>query len=106
MNLNSVFQLMVAAGLEQGESLRVTDQIGCDELLRMAGAGLVEISIDGDQAHPPVTLERLTERGSQVLRASAAPLPCAPSMLKKGTIASLNFGRFPVEPRPRIKLAA
>ena len=94
MDINSVFQLMVAASLERGKTLRVTDRISCDELLRLAGTGLVEILIHGEQAHPALTVKRLTPRGLQVLRAFATPLPGVRSALKVGTIRSRQMGKI------------
>lgn len=100
MDLNSIFQLMVAASLERDKSIRVTDQISCNELLRLAGAGLVEISIHGEQTHPEVTVKRLTARGLRVLRAFATPLPGLPPVLKAAALHLPKIGRVSGRAKP------
>jgi hypothetical protein len=77
MNLVYAHQLLVAAGQQRDRSFQVIGSSGCEEVQRMAAAGLVEISIQGNRTEPAVSIERLTDFGRTFLRAFAAPLPLA-----------------------------
>ena len=77
MNLIYAHQLLVAAGQQGDRSFQVISRRGCEEVQRMAAAGLVEISIQGDRIEPAISIERLTDFGRTFLRTFAAPPPLA-----------------------------
>jgi hypothetical protein len=74
MDIFTIFQLLVAASVERGRTLRVTHQPDCDEFLRMGASGLVDIYLHLEGPEHEVTVRRLTARGRRVLRAFASPL--------------------------------
>ncbi len=79
MDINTMFQLMVAASLEGCRPLHVTDRVSCDQLMRMAAAGLVDVTIHGELPNRTVTVRRLTARGGRLLRAYASPKRTRPA---------------------------
>ncbi len=67
MNFNHAHQLMTAAA-QSGPGLRLTARCDCRELQEMATAGLVEISVEGNEDQPKaVSIVRLTPLGSTFL---------------------------------------
>lgn len=75
MDLIYAHQLLVAADQRGSGSFQITSYHGCRQARCMAAAGLVEISDQGSDAEPAVSIDRLTDLGHTFLRTFAAPPP-------------------------------